>query len=131
MKAAVATVAMTLSFVVTGCAENGGSQTSSDCSAQVRADGIVYTSYGFTESSATKFSSAEAADCEDVGRDAAGSVFSESPPTVTTWRFAGYPPVKVLGVRSGNTDSFAVFVADSVPPEERNRIYKDLASRAS
>ena len=131
MKAAVATVAVTLSLIGTGCAENSGSQTSSDCSAQVRADGIVYTSYGFTESSPTKFSLVEEADCEDVGQDAAGSVFSESPRTVMTWRFAGYPPVKVLGVRSGNTDSFAVFVADSVPPEERDRIYNELASGAS
>lgn len=128
MKAAVVTVVATLSFVVTGCAGNGGSQTASDCSAQVRADGIVYTSHIYTERSATEFSSAEEADCEDFGPDAAGSVFPESPRHVTTWRFANYPPAKVLGVRFGNTDSFAVFVADSVPPEERDRIYEDLAS---
>jgi hypothetical protein len=138
MKAAVVTVAVTLAFVVTGCAGNGGSQTagnggsqtSSDCSAQVRADGIVYTSHGYTERSATKHSSAEEADCEDVGPDAAGSVFPESPRHVTTWTFANYPPAKVLGVRSGNKDSFAVFVADSVPPDERDRIYEDLVSGA-
>jgi hypothetical protein len=35
----------------------------------------------------------------------------------------------VLGVRSGR-DSFAVFVADSVTPEERDRIYEDLAKGA-
>jgi hypothetical protein len=36
-----------------------------------------------------------------------------------------------LGVRAaGNTDSLAVFVADSVPPEERERIYEDLATTA-
>ena len=130
MKAAVVTVAVTLAFVVTGCAGNGGSQTSSDCSAQVRADGIVYTSHGYTERSATKHSSAEEADCEDVGPDATGSVFPESPRHVTTWTIANYPPAKVLGVRSGNMDSFAVFVADSVSPDERDRIYEDLVSGA-
>lgn len=89
-------------------------------------DGIVYTSHGYTERKATKYSSAEEADCQDVGPDAAGSVFSESSEQVTTWTFAGHPPAKVLGVRSGR-DSFAVFVADSVNPEERDRIYEDLA----
>lgn len=136
MKAAVVTVAVTLNFVLTSCAgtgssqtsANGRSQTSSDCSAQVRADGIVYTSHGYTERSATKHSSAEEADCEDMGPDAAGSVFPESPRHFTTWTFANYPPAKVLGVRSGKTDSFAVFVADSAPPDVRDRVYKDLAS---
>lgn len=128
MKTAGVTVAVTLCFVVAGCAGSGGSQTSSDCQAQVRADGVVYTSYGHAESSATKFSSAEEADCDDVGADPAGSVFPESPRTVTTWRFANYSPERVLGVRSSSADPFAVFVADSVPDEERDRIYEDLSS---
>ncbi|QNN54707.1 DUF6281 family protein [Nocardioides mesophilus] len=130
MKAAAVTVAVTLNFALTSCAGTGGSQTSSDCSAQVRAAGIVYTSHGYTERSATKRSSAEEADCEDMGPDAADSVFPESPRHVTTWTFANYPPAKVLGVRSGKTDSFVVFVADSVPDEESDRIYEDLASEA-
>jgi hypothetical protein len=124
MKAAVVTIAVTLNFVLTSCAGTGGS---SDCSTQVRADGIVYTSIGYTERSATKHSSADEADCEDVGPTAAGSVFPESPRRVTTWRFANYPPGKVLGVRSGNANSLAVFVADSIAPDERDRIYEDLA----
>jgi hypothetical protein len=130
MKAAVVTVAVMLSFVLNSCAGTGDSQTASDCSAQVRADGIVYTSHGYTERSATKHSSAEEADCDDMGPDADGSLFPESPRTVPTWRFADYPPGQVLGVRSGSTDSFAVFVADSVSSEERDRIYEDLASEA-
>jgi hypothetical protein len=130
MKTAVVTVAVTVSFVVTGCASGSGSQTSSDCSAQVRAGGIVYTSHGYTERSATEFASAEEADCADVGPDAAGSLFPESPRHVRTWTIANYPPAKFLGVRAGNTDSLAVFAADSVPPEERDRIYEDLATTA-
>lgn len=114
---------------VGGCSTSGGQQTSADCSAQVRADGIVYTSYGHTERKASTHLSAEVADCDDFGRDAAGSVFSETPPKVATWTFAGYPPAKVLGVRVGK-DSFAVFVADSVPPEERDQIHEDLAGGA-
>lgn len=43
--------------------------------------------------------------------------------------FRKYSPEKVLGVRF-NPDSLAVFVADSVPPEERDRIYRGLASEA-
>lgn len=135
VKAAVVTLAVTLNVVLSSCAGAGGpqtsgdegAQTSSDCSAQVRAEGIAYTSHGYTERSAARHSSAEAALCEDTGPDAAGSVFPESPRHVTTWTFAHYPPAKVLGVRSGKTGSFAVFVADSVPPAERDRIYEDLA----
>lgn len=93
---------------------------------QVRADGIVDTLHGYTERKASKYSSAEVADCQDVGPDAAGSVFPEPPRNVATWTFTGYPPAKVLGVRSGR-DSFAVFVADFVAPEEREQIYEDLA----
>ena len=128
IKTAGVTVAVMLCFVVDGCAGSGGSQTSSDCQAQVRADGIVYTSDGHAEGSATKVSLAEEADCDDVGADPADSVFSESPRTVMTWTFADYPPKKVLGVRFGSTDSFAVSVANSVSDEERDRIYEDLAS---
>lgn len=114
-------------MVLGGCSMDSGSETSSDCASQVRADGVVYTSYGHTEHSATEFSSAEEADCDDVGDDAAGSVFPEEPRQVTTWAFPQYPPEDVLGVRF-DQDTFAVFVADTVPPEKRDRIYKALAN---
>lgn len=125
MRIAVVTTSLTLAFIVSGCSGDGGSQTSSDCSAQVRADGIVYTSHGYTERKASRHSVADQADCEDVGEDAAGSVFPEHPQQVTTWSFRGYPPEEVLGVRS-DKNSLAVFVADSVPDAERERIYREL-----
>lgn len=105
--------------------------TSGDCAAQVRADGIVYTSYGHTEQPATQHSSAQEADCSDVGPDAEGAVFPATARLVTTWRFADYPPAKVVGVRSDSGDTFAVFVADSVSPQERDRIFADLAGTTS
>lgn len=125
MSIAVVAITLTLAFIVSGCSVDGGSQTSSDCSAQVRANGVVYASHGYTERTATRHSVADQADCEDVGEDAAGSVFPEHPQQVTTWSFRGYPPEEVVGVRSGKK-SFAVFVADSVPDAERERIYRDL-----
>ena len=123
------TVSLTLSFMVSGCSGDGGSQTSSDCSAQVRADGIVYTSHGYTERNARRHSAADAADCHDVGENAAGSVFPEHPQQVTTWSFGGYSPERVLGVRY-DEDSFVVFVADSVPGAERERIFRELQKSA-
>jgi hypothetical protein len=126
MTTAVPTVVVTLCLAVTGCAGSGGSETSSDCSAQVRADGIVYTSHGHTEREASKHSVADRAECHDVGENAAGSVFPEQPEQVTTWSFRGYPPEKVVGVRF-DADSFAVFVADSVPDAERANIFHELA----
>ena len=116
-------------MAVGGCADSEGQQTSGDCSAQVQADGIVYTSHGYTERKADKYSFAEEAVCQDIGPDAAGSVFPETPRQVATWTFTGDPPAKVLGVRYGKR-SFAVFVADSVPPKEREQIYEDLAEGA-
>lgn len=126
MRTAIGTGAVTLALAVTGCAETGGSQTSADCQAQVRAKGIVYTSHGYTERAASKHASAEEADCADVGPEAAGSVFPETPRLVPTWKFADYPPEKVLGVRFDTTEAVAVFVADTVPSRERDRIYEDL-----
>lgn len=124
MRIAVVAVSLAFAFTVSGCSA-GGSQTSGDCSAQVRADGIVYTSHGYTERKASRHSVADQADCDDVGEDAAGSVFGEHPQQVTTWAFRGYPPEDVVGVRLDKY-SFAVFVADSVPDAERERIYRDL-----
>ncbi|MDO9354340.1 MAG: DUF6281 family protein, partial [Solirubrobacteraceae bacterium] len=126
MRTAVVAMSLTLAFTLSGCSGGGGgSQTSRDCSAQVRADGIVYTSDGYTGRNASRHSVADQADCDDVGEDAAGSVFREHPRQVATWRFPGYPPEEVVGVRF-DTNSFAVFVAESVPDAERERIYRDL-----
>jgi hypothetical protein len=86
----------------------------------------VYTSNGTSERRASRYASAERANCEDVGEAAAGSVFPADPSHVTTWAFDGYPPAKVLGVRYGK-DSFGVFIADSVPADERERMYAGLA----
>ena len=126
MKAAVVTVSLTLSFILSGCSADGSTPTASDCSAQIRVDGNVYTSYGYTDRKASRHSAAEAADCHDVGEDSAGSVFPEHPRHVATWSFRGYPPKSVLGVRF-DKDSFAVFVADSAPVAERERIFRELA----
>lgn len=61
-----------------------------------------------------------------MGEDAAGSVFPDNARQVTAWRFDGYSPERVLGVRFGD-DQFAVFVADSVGPEESERIRRELS----
>lgn len=125
-------VAIALALSALGCTSNdtSGTPSTADCSKQIRVEGAVYTSHGYTERNATKYSTAEAAECHDVGRDAAGSVFSEHPPQVTTWTFAGYPPKKVLGVRFDH-DSFAVFVGDTVPVAERERIFRELHKPAA
>lgn len=127
MKTAVMTVSMMLCFLVTGCAGSGVSETSSDCQAQLRADGIIYTSYGFTERKASRHSVADRADCDDIGEDAAGSVLPDNPEQVATWSFRGYPPDGVLGIRF-DRGTFAVFVADSVPGAERERIFRELGT---
>lgn len=110
---------------LTACSE-AGPQSSADCSAQIRLDGVVYTSYGMSSREADPHVDADEADCDDTGRDPQGSVFPDSPSRVRTWVFEGYPPEEVLGVQYGK-NSFGVFVADTVAPDEQERIYADLS----
>ncbi len=115
-----------LTVAVAGCGLAGESGTANDCYLQVRSGGIVYTQVAMdTDHRAKEFASAEMADCDDVGVDARGSVFPEDPRWVDTWQFAEYPTDEVLGVRLGQ-DTMSVFVADSVSPEDRDRLAEKL-----
>jgi len=96
----------------------------------VRLNERVYTSHGYTDRAASRFAEADEAECHDVGQNPPGSVFPDNPRHVTAGSFAGYPTDKVLGVRF-DEDSFGVYVADSVPRTESDRIYKELQRDAS
>lgn len=128
MRAAAATASLVLGGILSGCSADNSSA-EGDCAAQIRVDGEVYTSHSFTDRQATRHGTADRADCDDAGEDAAGSVFSDDPEQVTTWSFSGYPSDNVLGVRF-DEDSFAVFVADSLPEEERERLSDELSKPA-
>ena len=91
----------------------------------MRLRGVVYTSDGFTDHAATRYAPADRAACQDNGKNPRGSVFPDSPEQVATWTFQRYPPDQVLGVRRGES-SFAVFVAESVSPSERDHIFHAL-----
>lgn len=121
---ALATLMLTFgasACAATNVAEPGGA---ADCQRQVRLNGVTYTSYGYTEREATRYAVVDEVECHDV-RPAVGSVFSDEPQKATAWSFAGYSPEMVLGVRF-EKDSFAVFVADSVPTAESERIFRQL-----
>lgn len=109
----------------TGCSATS-TQSSADCAAQIRVAGVVYTSYGTTNRGAARHVEADEAECHDVGADAPGSVFADTPRQVRTWTFTGYSPDEVLGVRHGR-NGFEVFVADTVQPDDRERIYAGLS----
>lgn len=118
----VATVA------ATGC--SAGPRATADCQAQIRVSGTTYTSYGTTSREAVRHGHAVGAVCHDVGAGASGSVFPDVPAHVRTWTFDGYSPDEVLGVRYGHHD-LAVFVAGTVRPADRERIYADLSGDPS
>jgi hypothetical protein len=124
----LATGALALTATAAGCSSGVEGEAAGDCSLQIRLDGDTYTSYGFTDRDGTRYAPADEASCEDVGEDPRGSVFSDDAPRVTTWTFSGYPPDDVLGVRF-DADSFTVYVADSLAPDERDRIFEELAPR--
>ncbi|RYU14349.1 DUF6281 family protein [Nocardioides iriomotensis] len=125
-------VAAMLAFLLTGCA---GDTTSSEpsaayeCTPEIRFDGVVYSAYDYTDQGATKFGTADEADCHDVGREAPGSVFPNDPRQVAVWTFGGYTSEQVLGVRFG-PDSFMVFIADSVPRDQAEHISRTLRKGA-
>lgn len=127
MKAGVMTVvAVTLSLAAVGCSTGGGQGSAGDCNNQVRADGIIYTSVGIIDREATRFSTADLADCDDAGADAHGSVFPEHPQRVDTWEIPGYSTDEVLAIRL-DQESLDVLVSEAIPAEERERILDDLA----
>ena len=117
----VVVAACTSLFALAGCAAE---EVAADCQLQLRADGAEYTSYGYTAREAVRHGTAEQASCDDVGEEARGSVFAGGD-QVGTWTFAGYEPGEVLGVRF-DASSFAVYVADTVAADERDRIYEEL-----
>lgn len=121
---------LALVLIISACASSGGegAAVAADCASQIRLGDVVYTSHGYSDHDATRYGAVDTAECHDVGRNAPGSVFLEDPRQVTAWTFEAYPPEQVLGVRFED-DTFAVFVADSVPRDERDRIYRDLRAR--
>ena len=123
-----ATAALAFLLATSGCGDptGGGSAGTADCPDRIRCEGAVFTSYGYTSRAGRGHGSALEAVCEDTGNDARGSVFTDESRLVATYRFAGYPPSEVLGVKIGRIDGLAVFVADSVSAEERDRIYREL-----
>jgi hypothetical protein len=122
-------VAASLALIPAGCAGEAspqGRQTEAECTPQVRFSGIVYDGASYTDQQPSKrLGTADEADCHDEGRDAEGSVFSESPRQVAVWSLDGYSPEEVLAVRFDET-SFAVFVAASMPRHRVDRIVAAL-----
>jgi hypothetical protein len=115
-----------LAFLLAACGMNTPEGPAAfECTPQIRMNGKVYTGYGYTDRQATKFTKADEADCHDVGRDPAGSVFPDSPRQVEVWTFADYSSKQVVGVRF-NEDTFSVFIAQSVPRDEAERIEREL-----
>ncbi len=114
-----------LTTTAAGCA---GDQRvgSADCTSQIRLDGETYSGYGSSNHSATEHAVADEAECHDVGADAAGSVFPDDARSVSVSTFDGYAPGDVLGVRF-DENTFTVFMADSLSPDERDRVLEELA----
>lgn len=115
-------------LLTSGCSPEGQPVVASDCEAQIRFSGLTYTANESTDRSATEYRTAEKAACRDTQEDSDGSHFPESPQRVATWRFAGFPPSQVLGVRPAGQGSYQVFVADTVDPSQRAKIHLSLTN---
>jgi hypothetical protein len=125
----IASVAVLLLWSLTACAQAPAPTASParECAAQIRLEGSTYTGAGYTDMRGTQFSSADQADCEDVGPSPRWSVFSDNPEQVAVWSLPGYSTEEVVAVRF-NEDLFTIFVADSLPRGEIDRLVRELSS---
>lgn len=113
---------------VTACSDAGEAE--ADCAQQVRLDGVVYSGWSATDAEVRRLGEAERASCDDTSEDAKGSYFGDDAERVTVWSFEGYPSDEVLGVRLDET-SYTIFVADSLPDDERDRLVAELSASGS
>ena len=122
--------AAVLALLLAGCAgSTHAPEGAFECVPQIRLEGVIYTGYGYTDREATKqWGKADEAACDDAGSDAAGSVFLDNPKQVEVWTFADYAADEVLGVRFGE-GSFSVFIAESVPRKQGDRILSELSAK--
>ena len=117
-----------LALCASACAGNACHQVAVDCQSQIRFDGRVYTGFGWTQRSATRFAVADRAECHDTGTCPVGSVFPAHPAQVAVWSFDGYDTGMVVGVRSYG-GSLQVLVAEWLPREDQDRILTELSRR--
>ncbi|HSE10644.1 MAG TPA: DUF6281 family protein [Nocardioidaceae bacterium] len=126
MKVAVV-VALLLSFL-TACTEGSGTETATEreCVPQIRLKETTYVGAGYTEVRGTRFDTAVEAVCDDVGPSSRGSEFTEDSKQVAVWSLPGYSTDDVVAARF-DEDSFAIFVADSMPRSEIDRVTSELS----
>lgn len=124
-----AIAALAVMIAAAGCSggstNQAGRTTTADCTQQIRFQGIVYSGYGHTDEEATEFGTADAAECHDLGPNAAGSVFEDDGRQVTIWSFERYPTDEVVGVEFDEA-TFAVFVAEGVPSGRTEQMLREL-----
>lgn len=96
----------------------------SECTPLVRFKGVVYQGLGYTNQVGEKIGRAREAECLDVTGE--GPLFTQGSPKVRVSVVRGYPPTAVL-VASFSNSQYTVYIADTVPPAEREAIVRDLA----
>lgn len=126
MKVAVAVVLLLWSS--TACAEERVAEGAPEreCVPKIRLNSTTYTAAGYTEIRGTRFDTADAADCDDEGPSPRGSVFT-GPEQTHVWSLPGYSTDDVVAARFSE-DSFTIFVADSMPRGEIDRVVGELSS---
>lgn len=117
-------------LILASCANEKGSDVQGsqpqECTPRIRLADKVYVAAGYTDTRGQRFSTAQQATCEDTSSDSRGSVFAEDPEEVAVWSLPGYDTVDVLATRFGG-NSFEVYVSDSMPRQEIDRIVRRLS----
>ncbi|GIM64434.1 hypothetical protein Pve01_83280 [Planomonospora venezuelensis] len=96
----------------------------SECTPLVRFRGVVYQGLGYTNQVGERIGWAREAECLDVTGE--GPLFTQGSPEVRVSAVRGYPATAVLAASFSNS-LYSVYIADTVPPAEREAIVRDLA----
>lgn len=119
MRAWIAPVAAVVALLA-GCSQSADCEPvgAADCGIVVRLQDVEYVEIGFTRQPATRFADAELAACHDVGQDAEGSCFEETPEKVVAYSFAGQDPTTVIAIRAPGNQLRVMLAADASAESE-------------
>ncbi len=99
-----------------------------ECQPLLRIDGVVYTAEIYAEDvDATPAGQAELSICQDNAADPEGSSFPDHPETSQVFALADLTVDRVVGVPLGS--GFTVYIAEDVPPSQRQRILAHVAPK--
>jgi len=123
----ITAVLCALSITLAGCgtsSDEAASTGGSDCQSGVRFNGATYTEVGYIDVVGGRTGEAVLGECDDQGRDPAGTTFPEDARTVEVWALRKVDPGEAIGRKTAY--GVQVFVADGLDDDQRAAVVAQL-----